>query len=90
MLHSSEENDQNINTDTFLIERPSPKEAIFHVFGFPSTKKTIAYYHEAAGFRTKKHGQTPFEQEIMIPGQGSTSKPSTNTSQKVMRQRKGI
>ena len=38
----------------------------------------------------KKHGPMPFEQEIMIPGQVSTSKPSTNTSPKVMRNKKGM
>ena len=54
MAHSYEKNVQNINTDTFIIQCPSPREAISHVFELPSTEKTIADYHVAAGFPTKK------------------------------------
>ena len=45
---------QNFNTDTLLIRRPPPNEAISHVFELLSTKKTIAYYHTAAVFNTKE------------------------------------
>jgi hypothetical protein len=48
------ENVANENTDTLLIQRPMPNEAISHVFELPSTEKTIAYYHAAAGFPTKE------------------------------------
>ena len=44
----------NENTDTLLIQRPMPNEAIAHVFELPSTEKTIAYYHAAARFPTKE------------------------------------
>ena len=47
-------NVQNFNADTLMIQRPSPNEAISHVFELLSTKKTIAYYHTAAGFNTKE------------------------------------
>ena len=88
--HFSEENVQNINTDTSLIQHPLRNKSIAHVFDFPSTEKTIAYYHAATGFPTKETCMTPFEQEIMIPGQGSASKMPTNTSQKVIRHKKVI
>ena len=35
------------------MDRPRPEEAISHVFELPSTEKTIAYYHAAAGFPTQ-------------------------------------
>ena len=54
LAHSSEKKVQNINTDTLLIQRPSPKEAIYHVFELSSTEKTIAYYHATAGIPTKE------------------------------------
>ena len=42
----------NENTDTLLVQRPPPGEAIAHVFELPSTEKTVRYYHAAAGFPT--------------------------------------
>ena len=45
---------QNFNTDTLLIQRPSPNKAISHVFELPSTEEKIAYYHAAVVFPIKK------------------------------------
>ena len=45
---------ENKNTDTIVLDRPNPKDAISHVFGLPSNKNNIAYYHAAAGFPTKE------------------------------------
>ena len=36
------------------MQRPYPNEDIYHVFEFPSTDKTIANYHAAAGFLSKE------------------------------------
>ena len=40
--------------DTIIIYRPSPGEAISHIFELPSTGKTIKYMHAAAGFPVKE------------------------------------
>jgi len=45
---------ENKNTDTLLIDRPNPKDAIGHVFELPSIEKTVLYYHAAAGFPVKE------------------------------------
>ena len=45
---------KNVNTDTFLIQCPSPNKSISHIFEFPSTNNTIAYYHAAEVFFTKE------------------------------------
>ncbi|MCP4746067.1 MAG: hypothetical protein GY874_07980, partial [Desulfobacteraceae bacterium] len=50
----NKQNVKNVNTQTVLIHCPPPEEAISHVFELPSTKKTIAYFHAAAGFPTKE------------------------------------
>ena len=47
-------NVQNINTNTFMIQRISPKEAISHVFEFSSTEKAIKYYNVASRLPTRK------------------------------------
>ena len=38
----------------FFIQQPSPNKSIYQVFELPSTEKTVAYYHAAAGFPTKE------------------------------------
>ena len=46
----------NKNTDTIIIDRPNPGEAILHIFELPSTENTIKYMHAAARFPVKETG----------------------------------
>ena len=44
---------ENENTDTLILERPPPEEALNNVYDLPTTEKVIKYLHGALGFPTK-------------------------------------
>ena len=44
---------ENENTDTLLIDRPAPEQAVHNVYKLASREKTVRYLHAALGFPTK-------------------------------------
>ena len=67
-----------------------PKKPSSMYLNYNPPKRRLHMIIRPHDYPLKKHGLKPFEQEIMIPGQGSMPNMSTNTSQKLMRHKKGI